>query len=427
MFITGFLQTVVLDLRECISRALECDPGLKRQSLEVRRCREDAALNILDWLPSVNVTSGNDFGWGRSVDMQELLIINNGMNFTSSLSAGAALEINELISIIPHYARSRAFISGAEADMERTRSEVIVNVTGAYLGLLLAGQVLETAERNYEDISRRLAEARAKAGAGAVSASSVTGLEAQAADEKAELANAAGKVHLAGMTLKNYLDLAPEENLKILPPAEESFQAPDTDRLLRMADDWDSPEVKAAEAVLAADREHRRSAGLSLLPVLTVSGGYGSYYGNISQGSFREQISGNGSATLGISLTIPILNGSQAVRNYRNAGIKVRQDELEVEKARKAARAAIHNDAVGTAGMYESLMAAGASLDAARTSYGEASLKFSGGSVTDMEFLISRNSLKRAEAVYLQARYRYLMQLKIIEYKYGISLTDRTL
>ena len=58
-------------LERCIQYALAHNLDIREKQIEVAVRQTDLTQQRLRWLPSVALQIGEDFNWGRSVDMQE--------------------------------------------------------------------------------------------------------------------------------------------------------------------------------------------------------------------------------------------------------------------------------------------------------------------------------------------------------------------
>lgn len=412
----------VWSLEECISCALGNSPGLRQEQLSLRQCRNEAALQLLDWLPAVNVYAGNDFSWGRSVDMQELMIIDNRMNYTASASAALSLSISDKAARLYDRRAGQLQCRVAEAGLKQTEAQLIADVTAAYLQLLLTNQACDIALRNYEDILDKLDRTRTEVDAGHSAIHALESIKAQAAGEKSALTEAESRKKLAIAALYHCMNLPPEEDIEILPPVEDCFTIPDRKQLAGMLCMSPCPERDAAQAALERDEALLKAARWALVPELNLSCGYGTYYGRSASQAFAKQLRSNGNPSLSISLNIPVLNGSVTLNKLGNSKTAVEKDKLELQKVMTDAEDRAWTDATETVNLYEVWCAAKDKYEAMANTYATTELGFSQGRITPGEYLLARNNVRRAEAECLQAKYRYLLQLKIIEYRYEIRL-----
>ncbi|MBO4570408.1 MAG: TolC family protein [Bacteroidales bacterium] len=409
-----------LSLERCIAIALKEDRSLRQGEITLAENRSKAALSIMDWIPEINVGAGNDFNWGRSVDMQELLIVDNHMTLTASFSASASFSLTK--GFLNGMQREALFLDGKSAELTNSQAEteVAARVTGAFFQILLCSQACEICRRNSAEIDSKLESASAEAEAGSRAMADLYELEAQAYRERFALQEARNKLRIAEMTLCDYLNLPPEEGITLLPPTGDSLPAP-PDAGIILADDFPkAPSVELALNRLERDRIQVRIAKAAFLPDLTVAGGCGTYYSSTGGGGFMEQVKGNVNPSAGITLSIPIIDGSANTRNLAGARAQLARQEIEVEKVRQEAASALREAIAEAANLYGNCKAAEAGFKAASAVERIAQERFGSGEISGADYLAARNARLRAEAQTLQARYRYLLQLKLLECRYGI-------
>ena len=159
------------------------------------------------------------------------------------------------------------------------------------------------------------------------------------------------------------------------------------------------------------------------LPTLSVSAGYGTYYSSSQDAAFFTQFNNNRNPSVGLNLSIPIFNNwrnSIAVKNARanaeksNIGVQMAMQELE-----KQIRLT-YNEVLGS---YEKLKAAQANKDTAAETFNHTSEKFNLGMLDGTDYTTAKNNLLKAESEYLQCKYQYIFQQKIMDYYRLVPLT----
>ncbi|MBQ7639986.1 MAG: TolC family protein [Bacteroidales bacterium] len=402
-------------LEGCIERGLQEGVSLQRQELLLRQRRSDERLALLDGLPEISLRTGCDFGWGRTVDMQELMIVDHRLNFSNSWSVGASLSSSRVVSTLLEQREKRYLREEAAAGREAMETGLKIAITEAYLELLLADKNYENACTGYESILAQRERTEKEVLSGRLSYRSLAEIEARSATEKAAVASARGNRRTAAMNLSRYLNLPPEEELTVAPPAEDSLPEPwpmpsagDIARYVAT-----HPRIRQAEASLGTGQVALRKERASLLPDLTVAGGYGTYYSNASRVTWYNQLTGNGNPSLGVTLTIP-LPGGQSFTRLRQRSSAVSQQACEIEELRQELESEMLSSLLNAINCYESCLAAEENMKALGTAFRANEARFENGAISSSEYLISRTNWQKAVGAYWQARYRYLFQLKII-------------
>ena len=417
----GFIIAVLVSalpewtLERCIERGLQEGTGVLKQELLVQQRRADRQLAVLDALPAITLRTGGDFGWGRTVDMQELMIVDNRLNFSNTWSAGAALSSSDIVSSLLGKREKEHLLQEADAGLEEIRTELEIAITEAYLELLLAEKNYENACAGYESILAQRDRTEKEVLAGRLPYRSLAEIEARSATEKAAVASARGGRRTAAMTLSRYLNLSPEEELEVVPPPGDSIHAPwpmpssgDITRYLAA-----HPRIRRAKAALNAGRTTLQMSRAALLPDLTVSGGYGTYYSNASRVTWYNQLTGNGNPSVGVTLTVPLPTGREFTR-IRQEAAGVSRLSCEVEEVRRALESEMLTSLLNAINCYESCLAAQENMEALGKAFRANEARFENGAISSSEYLISRTNWQQAVGDYWQARYRYLFQMKII-------------
>ena len=416
-FVLAALLTALSDwtLEGCIERGLQEGVELQRQELLLRQRRSDERTALLDVLPEISLRTGCDFGWGRTVDMQELMIVDHRLNFSNSWSVGASLSSSRAVSSMLDKREKRFLREEAAAGREQLETGLKIAITEAYLELLLADKNYENARTGYESILAQRERTEKEVLSGRLSYRSLAEIEAQSATEKAAMASALGNRRSAAMNLSRYLNLSPEEELSVTPPADDSLPEPwpmpssgDIARYLAF-----HPRIRQAQAQMESGRISLHKERASLLPDLAVAGGYGTYYSNASHVTWYNQLTGNGNPSIGITLTVP-LPGNREITRVRQRAAEVSRQAYEVEEIRRELESEMLSSLLNAINCYESCLAAEENMNALGNAFRANEARFENGAISSSEYLISRTAWHKAVGAYWQARYRYLFQLKII-------------
>ena len=122
-------------------------------------------------------------------------------------------------------------------------------------------------------------------------------------------------------------------------------------------------------------------------------------------------------------MSIPIFNNWRNSTAVKNARANVQKSSIGVEMAiqelEKQIRLA-YNEVLGS---YEKLKAAQASKDAAAEAFTHTSEKFNLGMLNGTDYTTAKNNLLKAESEYLQCKYQYIFQQKILDYYKLVPLT----
>ena len=410
-------------LEKCLARGLEEGLELQKGNVAVKAAREEKNLTFLDFLPELNFYTTEDFNWGRSVDMQELVIVNDKASSASSVSASASLSSGTLINAGLDCHRRRLAVDRAVAQRDGIRENLAIEITEAYLEMLLSYRMYDIAKANYDNILVQKNRVEKEVEAGKVPYGSLFEIEAQAASEREALTEAEGRSRKALIALSGYLNLSPGEKLSVSPPADGSIPSPD---ILPGISDipriiHGNPRMKSAEAALKISSTSRASALLDLLPDFSVTGAYSTGYSSMASGNAGEQYRNNLNPAINLTISVPILSGSGNILKYRNSGREAATLAMDREKCRRDLYCEMEKALTEAVNSYEICLAAEENKVAMEKSFRTNEARFEAGMISGSEYLICRNNFQKAVALYWQARYKYLFQLKVIDFRMGLK------
>ena len=82
-------------LEQCISYAKENNLQVKQMELGEQQAENNLQAAKMEYLPSVNASMGHNMSWGRSVNLNDLEIVENKLSQSSSMSLSASLPLFE--------------------------------------------------------------------------------------------------------------------------------------------------------------------------------------------------------------------------------------------------------------------------------------------------------------------------------------------
>lgn len=88
-------QQKLWSLEECIKYAWDNNLKIKRQELVVEESDNNLLQSKLNYVPSVSASVSHSMNWGRSVNMNDLQIIENQLSQSTSASARASINLFE--------------------------------------------------------------------------------------------------------------------------------------------------------------------------------------------------------------------------------------------------------------------------------------------------------------------------------------------
>ena len=282
-------QTPVWSLEQCLKYASEHNSDVLLGKIGEEKSRQKLVQSELELLPTLSLNANQYYNWGRSVDMQELVIVRNRLTRQTSASVGASFALFEGFARI------------------NTEFEVKADIVAAYLGNVLARITRERLSESYDNVRLQRERIESAVALGGVSKGDLLELEAKGADILSQIATAIGQENenmqqlkaLMGCDRMFFTDTSAAAGDSAVP------LCPQIDPTLP------PPMVEAAISEKEAASFALKAAKGALLPTLSLSAGYGTYYSDASEADFKDQLSGNGNPSVALNLSIPLFDGGK--------------------------------------------------------------------------------------------------------------------
>jgi len=412
-------------LEECIGYALHNNTQLKQHS--TTRAEKDicSKLTYMKLIPYISAYIGNDFNWGRSVDMQELIIVDDKMSSATNLSLTASVNLTGMVSSLFSANASRSDWKISLLEERALRDDIFIKVVRAYMELLLCRQTRMEARGNCLSIEEQERKSRIEVEAGLKSEADLLEIMAKSASERAEESSAIGRESSAKIALMTLLGLEPESDFDILSPPDEEMpsrmELPSPEEVCRIVERL--PQMESGRVASRMEQQQIWAERSAAMPALTISGAYGTYYSSTSDAQLWRQFNLNRNPSISVGITIPLLNGGDNIAREQSSHLRKMRSELNIKRTREELFSNLETLVIEASGGYERCEAARQSLISSEEVFRTAQLKYDQDAITSCEYIITRNNLQSARIAWHQARFQYIYNLIIINY-YRDSVKD---
>jgi outer membrane protein TolC len=400
---------LTITLQDALERARVNDPQYHSALTDLGVARGDRVQARAGLLPSV--TYNNSFiyteGTGQppacalsATCPASRFIANNGVHeYISQANAHEAVSLTNFAD----YRRSSAALAQARAKAEIATRGLVVTVTQAYYGLVVAERKYATAQRaateaqRFLKISQELQNGGEVARADVVKAS-IQGQQRQRDLQEAQLDMQHNRLDLAVLLFPDWNenfsvvdDLQTPEPLPALPEVE-------------VAAKKNNPQLRAALAALAAANHQVTTAWGGLLPSLSVD-----YFYGIDSTQFALRTDGvrDVGYSAVASLQIPIFNWGADRSKLKQAELRRDQAKLELSHEQRQLLSHLrqfYEEASTARSEMESLAS---SAEMAAESLRLTNLRYQAGESTVLEIVDAQNTLAQARNGYDDGQVRY--------------------
>jgi len=468
-FLLLFLANVFLshaqekwDLRKCVEYALANNISVKQQDVQARIVALGYQQSKLSQYPTLNLNGNVAYSAGRNQNPVTFdLITQSYLSSGFTLQSGA--EIFNWFSRKNNIAGNLLETEAAFAGVEKLKNDIALNVAGVYLQALLARQQASVSEIQIQQTKAQLENTRKLVNAGSLPELNAVQLEAQLANDSANLVTAHGNVTQSLLLLKALLNLdaatafdIETPNVETIPLDDMASLQPDVVYELAIKN---LPQQKVNDLRIQAAGRYVASAKGAMYPTFSAFGSLSTRYndkaqeitgittitppiGNVSVNgtsynvfplqplkqysygdlSYFRQMNQNFGQSIGISLSVPIANGGSLRTNYQRSKLNLKSLELQKQIDNQTLKNDIYkayNDVITSTQKFN---AASKTVEAAQKAFDFASKRYNVGLLSTLELITTQNNLYSARLQSLLAQYDFVFKMKVLEFYKGQGL-----
>jgi outer membrane protein len=416
----------VWNLRQCVEYALNSNLVIHRSAYGVKTSKVDFDQSRWFRVPTLSGSLNYRFNWGRNVDpttndytTEELR--NLSPSIDASMMVFNGFRIHNSIR-----ENGRAFYA-AEHDLQKTKNDVMVNVTSLYITVIFNKEQLENARYQLASSQSQLDRVRKQVAAGALAKSEELNLDAQVATNEVNLVQRENALNLSILQLKQGLQIPATQSLDV-----EMIDIAVEDLVLDQSRDevFDiarqiMPEIKSANLRVESSVFAMRSARGNLFPRLSLFASTGSNYSSrfdINGYGYQDQLNDNIQRALGFTLSIPLLNNYQNRANVQRSIINHEVAIISAKEAENTLRQSVenaYNDAIASQKTYNASLRQVAAREEA---FRMVTQRREAGAATAFEYQIAENDLFGAKSDLTRAKYDFIFRKKILDFYQGKPL-----
>jgi outer membrane protein len=411
-------------LEDCVKYAVENNIGLQRQKLQTENAQADYLKSKMDILPSLNVGSDIQLGFGRSVDP-----VTSGITFNENISnqyyANSEIEIFRGLTKMNTISANKFMLRAGLETEKIVRNRLIGDILGQYYEVWYAKGIEEASKMQLDLSEQQLFRIKKMVETGREASSRQYEIESQVSSDRLSYTIARNTTLQAVTTLKQTLQLEPGTEFDIL--------LPNLDQIL-IADDHFSPDsvyslaalvlprLKAIEYELTAAEKQVRAAKGGISPYLIGGGSINTGYynvlnnGTLEQAPFSEQMKNNNSQALYMSLRIPIFNRYSTARNIKVAKLRKNDAQLKLMQEKNNLYTDIENACLNFNRGKDEFSSASANLEFNKKSFNAVEKKFEAGLVDVTDYSAASTKLFRAETETLRTKLQLMIRHILIQF-----------
>lgn len=413
-------DSLVWDLTRCISYAVENNLTVKQAQLTKSASEINYRQSKNAFLPSISANGSQSFSKGSNFSDGEYK--ETSYNSTS-LGANASMNFYTGGQQIHQIKQNHLLMEQNDLYVQEAKNNITLSITEAYIQALYYREGIISAENTVEASRKQYIQAKAKYDLGSLAAKDLADVESQMASNEYQLVSAKNSYALQVLTLKQLLELGPEQSLEIEVPVVKSDTLLIADKMVVYQKACEvMPEIQSGNLQVNISQKDLLITRSGYYPTISLSGGISAGYSDRQSGTFATQLKGNINQNVGINLNIPIFNRFSTHSSVQNAKIEIDKSKIQLTTAQKELYQKIEQAWQNAISAQSELRASEVSKQASQKAYQLAQQQFALGGLSATDLLVSQNTFLNTEQKYIQTKYTCLLYYQLLQFYQGIEI-----
>ena len=396
-------------LEECLEYAFS--NSYERQSMELSNKSQQLSYKQSkeQRLPSVNASLGESFSNNAS-----------GANFSGNIGINAGMPIYQGGQINATIEQEKLSCEQSEIELQRYDDDLSIQILQSFL-TILGNQELLNYQKSVLNSSREaMKQGKRKYEVGAILESDYLLLAAQYASDTNNIVDTQMDIENNMINLKVLLSMDPMQELEIVSPDTAIINSlasfPSLEESVAQSIAY-SPNLKISNYNIEIAKQSLRIAKSNYYPTVNLSAGVNT--GHYNYNNIGRQLTTQLSEQIGVSVNIPIYNRGSSKLRVKQSEIALEQTQLSYEQDVLSVRQNIVQEYQNMISSYNKYNVSKQTKDAYLKSFEAYNVQFQYGSITAVELLQQQNSYLNALNNFIQNKYSFILQRKILDVYMG--------
>ncbi|HXS55045.1 MAG TPA: TolC family protein [Hanamia sp.] len=452
-------------LQKCVQYAMDNNISIKQSDIQSELAGITYKQSKLSQIPNFSFSNDDGYRFGKSQN-PSTGILENQNYFTVGLNLQSSAQIFNWFSKKNTILANEWSVQAAKAATEKLKDDIALSVANSYLQVLLAREQQEIADVQVKQSVSQLDIVNKQVKAGALPELNAVELEAQLANDSANLISATGNVSQAKYVLQTYMNLDPAAPFEIEEPPVDKIPLdpigelqPESVYALALVN---LPQQRYNEFNIKAAQKNSLAARAALYPTISAFGNLGTNYGYfrtpvyaqvpngygpsglvipdgsggfidvqrplftnggktgyITSDGLGTQFSNNFGQAIGISLSVPIFNGWQGKANYQRSKLNIKSLNYQKDLDNQTLKQNIYQAYNAAIVALEKFTSSAKAVESAQKSYDFSTKRYNVGMLSTLEQITNQNNLFRAKLQYVLNQFDYVFKMKVLEFYKG--------
>ncbi len=426
-------QTKTWTFQQCLDTALQrnISVNVSRMSNEFNKVTlEQSKANRI---PSLSANASTGMSVGKSVNPTTNSFVTESY-YSANLGVSSSYNLFNGLQNTNIIRQNRLNVQSGALDIEKVKNDVTLNITTAYLQVLLDYEILGVAKAAVESTKAQVERTGKMVNAGKSPEGDLLQMKSQLATDNLSVITVQSSLDLDKVTLMQLMDIPVTDGFDVVIPAmDESAEV-----ILQNNEQIFQKSLAVQPQILSASiKTNASEMGLKIAqgaywPRVSLGANMNSNYASTRKKGtsvnpegypFYQQIWDNLGQSLSMGISIPIYSNRQVKSSIEKARISLITTQLSEQNTKNVLRKTIEQSYVDMHSSMKSLEATRQQLAAVESVYKNAESKFSVGVMSAIDFLLQKKAYTQSQSSVIQAKYSYIFRQKILDFYQGKAIT----
>ena len=457
------------DLKRCVEYGMNNNISVRQAKIQADQSEINYQQSNLQRIPSLSYGLTHGFSFGRTLDRTTNVFTSRSAMF-QQMSISTNVLLYNFNSLKNTEAANKFSLEADKAAVDKARNDIGLNIAQLYLRALLSYEQVEISKIVLDQTKAQYFNTRKLVDAGSLPELNAAELEATVARDSATVVQAISQAELDKLGLKALLNLPADQDFELVIP--EIDKIPVDDLLSIQPEDVyqlalnSQPQIRLNDLRRSASEKNLLAAKGQMKPSISAFGQLASNFNQfllkssgvsingenltgsyIKQGGsiipvyspnvdlnfvnrkfgefwngYGQQLRDQFGQGVGVSINVPIFNGSQARSNMKRAMLDIKRSDLNIERDKLQLKQDVYTAYYSASGAFQTFVAREKAMVTAQRSFDLASRRFELGVMQTIEWLTNQNNLTRSKIDKALAQYEYIFRMKVLEFYKGQGL-----
>lgn len=418
----------VWTLQECLDYALANNIQLQQKRITAASDHEDVLQSKAALFPSVSFSTNQNASWRPFAETTINLAGGTMTTNRNSVSYNGSYGINANWTVWNGNRNTNTIKQNkltekmAELGIEQQANTIQEQIAQLYVQILYETEAVKVCREIIKSSMMQRDRAKTMVEVGSLARVDLVQLEAQVSQDEYSLVQAQSQLANYKLQLKQLLEIHDDEAFEIAVPevtdAKVLSVLPNEQAVYNAALE-SRPEIQSSKLNIESSELAIHTARAGYKPTVSMTAGIGSNNSSGQHTDFFKQVKNNMNNSLGLSISVPILDNHQTRTNIRKAKYALQTSELNLQEQQKQLYSTIENYWLNATTSQQQFIYAKNNVKSMQESYDLISEQFNLGLKNIVELTTGKNNLLQAEQQMLQTKYTALLNSAMLNFYAG--------